>query len=319
MIAARTCLLLVTLCAVPVSADELSFDAAKLLDVSVTEHLHLNGDAIELQRGVLYEDDGPAAGYSYQPNVEKLAGDVWIKKELVIPAPAAEQATLLVGPGGDLDARINGKPTELTLAGKEGNYWQAYRIPASALKPGRNEIVLEGTGKVWIARDDEFASGSLTRQRHPNRSAKSSDGRKTWTDTKLGTDGNIDGEYYVRLFLDQYQPAGELTTPVIDAGNLTGAAIGPLVTEVRTVQVAVDVANPKSCRSTLEARSGTTFVPDEATWTPWRKLEVSDATVEEPRGRFVQFRLTLATDDPLATPRLRGLTITASPTRPAQR
>jgi hypothetical protein len=35
--------------------------------------------------------------------------------------------------------------------------------------------VLRGSGKVLIARDDEFALGSRTRTHHPNRSAKSTD------------------------------------------------------------------------------------------------------------------------------------------------
>ena len=68
-------------------------------------------------------------------------------------------------------------------------------------RKGKNEIVLRGTGKVWIARDDERPPADSP---SPNRSAKSVDGGKTWNDARLGTKDDLDGEYYVRLFLDQH-------------------------------------------------------------------------------------------------------------------
>ena len=55
---------------------------------------------IELEEGELFEDDGPAAGFSYKPNEERLSDRVWAKKELIVPNPSARKATLLVGPGG---------------------------------------------------------------------------------------------------------------------------------------------------------------------------------------------------------------------------
>jgi hypothetical protein len=86
---------------------------------------------------------------------------------------------LLVGPGGALRARINGQAVELRLAGKAGNYWDAYPLPPEVLKPGRNEIILHGGGRVWIARAEDFAAGSTSRPRHPGRNARGSDSAAT--------------------------------------------------------------------------------------------------------------------------------------------
>lgn len=142
------------------SADELRFEAKDLFARSVTTNLRPSpdGNHVELDEGDLIEDDGPAAGYSYLPNEERLSDKVWIRKELIIPNPAARKATLLVGSGGDLKSLINGKPIELKNSAKAGNYWQAYAIPPDCLIAGKNEIVLYGAGKVWIARAEDFHS-----------------------------------------------------------------------------------------------------------------------------------------------------------------
>ena len=53
----------------------------------------IDGDAtaFELDRGELVEDDGPAAGFSYQPNEELLAKDIWLRKQLVVDDPRADR------------------------------------------------------------------------------------------------------------------------------------------------------------------------------------------------------------------------------------
>src|SRR5690606_31897371 len=109
--------------------------------------------------GELIEDDGPAAGFSYKPNEEIIKGDVQLRKTLVVPSTVARKAYLLVGRGGDINVTINGNPVELGAAEKVGNYWTAYSINPRLLRPGENEIVLSGDGKLWFARADEFPPG----------------------------------------------------------------------------------------------------------------------------------------------------------------
>jgi hypothetical protein len=277
--------------------------------------LSASGQTLELKEGELFEDDGPAAGYSYQPNEEKLSDRVWIKKELILPNPQAKKATLLVGPGGALKGSVNGKAIDLQRVGKAGNYWEAYSLPPDVLKSGRNDIVLHGSGKVWIARADEFAAGSETRAAHPNRSARSTDGGKTWDHDHLGTASNVDGEYYVRLFLDHYRSSGSLILPVLDAANLTGQAITPPVEALGSLQIRIDAGPASPGQVSGRIRSGHTPRPDNKDWSPWRDLGTESSANCLLDGRYFQFALELATPDPLATPRLNAVTFETTPKR----
>ena len=77
------------------NADDLRLDAKALYERSITRDVRLTADgaAVELEEGELFEDDGPAAGFSYRPNEERLSDKVWVKKELIIPAPSARAAS----------------------------------------------------------------------------------------------------------------------------------------------------------------------------------------------------------------------------------
>ena len=301
-----TAALFVALTAGPAAADEIRLTARQLLAAAASENVALsNGGVIELARGVLYEDDGPAAGYCYGPNEERLSGQVAIKKELLIDRPEAAKAYLLVAPGGELTAMLNGQPTTLKSAGKTGQYWQRYEFDPALLTAGKNEFVLGGSGKIWIAKDADFAAGSLTRRTHPNRSAKSSDGGRTWSYDRLGTGGDLDGEYYVRVFLDQVLPQGSLTLDVLDAANLGGGAVAPALKSIGPIRLTAHGSGNLG----LQIRSGTTFVPADRTWSDWQPIAGQSATVERPAGRYFQVRIALCANDPLDSPRLEALTI----------
>ncbi len=309
------------------AAEGLRMDAKDLFEAAVTHNVRLSQDgrAIELAEDELIEDDGPAAGFSYQPNEERLSETVWIRKELLISDPRARKATLLVAPGGSFKAVINGKPVELQQPEKAGGYWQSYAISPEVLRPGANEIVLYGNDKIWIARADEFAAGSDTHKAHPNRSAKSSDGGKTWDRDRLGHDGKTDGEYYVRLFLDHYQPSGSLTLPVLDAGNLSNHAIAPHVSALGALRVVVESESGAAGKIIAKVRSGPTPSPDAKTWSAWQEIRVgkvlsdvpqirgAGGELASPKGRYFQVALELSTTDALQTPQLKSVRIEASP------
>src|SRR5690348_17270233 len=115
------------ICAHPgATAASLDLDAGKLFGDSLTRHLRLAKDSanIELESGELYEDDGPAAGHSYKKpeNRETLSARTWIKKELIIPNPAARAAYLVVLSEEPFEALINGVPLALgeNLSGQIG-------------------------------------------------------------------------------------------------------------------------------------------------------------------------------------------------------
>ena len=310
---AANALLCLTLPAIgPAEADELRLSPDRLLEISASDNVVTSdGKAIELARGVLVEDDGPAAGYSYRPNEERLSGDERIKKELVIPDPRAEAAWLLLAPGGELTASINGKDEPLTDPAKMGGYWQQYKVPVAALAKGHNDIVLRGSGRLWIARDDEFAAGSRERSHHANRSAKSTDGGQIWNGDRLGTNNDIDGEYCVRLWLDQYRPAGSLTLPVLDSGNLSGERVGPPLARTRPVLILAKGEPGPAGRIAVHVRSGPVFAAETKGWTKWQPLGDSGEFI--PAGRYVQIRLELTAGDPRHSPALREVVISSQP------
>jgi len=125
------------------TADTLQLDARDLFAKSVTENVRLADDAgvIELERDELFEDDGPAAGYSYKPNEEKLSATIWIKKDFVLADARAWKATLLVGPGGELQGTVNGQTVKLQGAKKVGQYWQGYDVPVELLKGVAKRVI----------------------------------------------------------------------------------------------------------------------------------------------------------------------------------
>jgi len=301
------------------NASSLELDASTIFAKSVTRHLRLSEDRreLELEIGELFEDDGPAAGHSYQKpaNQEMVAPDTWIKKELLIPNPQARAALLVVLSEEPFEALINGIPQKLgeNQSGRKG--YKTYAFDPTTLQAGRNEIVLRTSGRVLIARDDEFALGSRTRVQHPNRSAKSTDAGKTWDYDHLGPGGKLDGEYGIRVFLDHYRPQGSLTMPVIDAGNLEGRAVGAPISQIGPIQVAIEGTPGSGGQIAVRARTGDTYVPAAGNWSDWQVLGETGGTVATPQGRYVQIALDISTRRPLQSPRLSSVTVKAAPVR----
>jgi hypothetical protein len=299
-------------------AADLVLDARSLFARGTCENLRLapSGTAVELDRGVTIEDDGPAAGYSYKPNEDAFGPQVRFLKRLLLDDPRADRALLLIGSAADVRVTLGGRDLPLETRGRTGNVWQIWELPPDRLATGDNDFVLAADkGKIFVARDDEYAAGSTTRTRHPNRSARSSDGGKTWDFDRLGPQGDLDGEYSVRLHLDRFRPRGTLVLPVIDAANLAEGVLSAPVESVGPVRIAANVGTGESTRAVVRVRSGSTLspgVPQEA-WSDWEPLEGTAGALAAPRGRFVQFALELSTSDPLRSPELRGATVSAAP------
>ena len=177
-----------TLALGPVQAETLHLNAHTLFDRAVSSNISLSpdGSTLELRSGEIIQDDGPASGFSYKPNKEKLAQGIAIRKQLVIADPWASKAILMVGSSDDLKVEVNGHPQNLgapqsTFYGQ----WEEYKIDAGVLKPGLNDIVISGAGTVHIARaDDSYA-------KLPHRSARSTDGGKNWRGTAWGRQGTL--------------------------------------------------------------------------------------------------------------------------------
>jgi len=67
---------------------------------------------------------------------------------------------------------------------------------------------------------------------------------------------------------------------------------------------------PAKTAVSVAVRSGNTAEPDE-TWSDWsaEQTDATTAVIAAPPARFLQYRVTLSTDDPSLTPSVRGLTL----------
>jgi hypothetical protein len=293
----------------PAQAETLRLNAHTIYERAVTNNIALSpdGSMLQLRSGEVFQDDGPASGFSYKPNTETLSPGTVIRKQLLIPDPQASEAVLIVGGSSDLKVEVNGNPQKLGTAKPIfGEQWHAYTIDPSALKPGINDIIIRGTGKVKIARADD----SYVELAH--RSARSADGGKSWSVDKLGPAGNISGEYYVRVYLKHFVSSGSILLPVMDVSNLEAKPLAPPLSAPGPLRVSVSTAPNAMSEMTLRVRSGTTYVPNKETWSEWAPPDI-DGLVKTPRGRYVQVEVTLATSDPLVTPRLSEIKLITEP------
>ncbi len=297
-------------------ASTVRWEASQLFDQSVTEQIRLDrdGSALELESGELFEDDGPAAGHSYRKpeNRETVTPTVWIKKTLHIPNPQARTAHMVILSGEPTECLINGQVQSFGPNESGRDQYKTYRFDPKLLREGLNEIILRNSGRVMIARDDEFALGSRTRLHSPNRSAKSTDAGQTWDDAHLGPEGRLDGEYGIRVFLDHYRPTGMLTTPVYDLGNLDGRSLPKLLDESGSVRIRAHVTTAPSGGVRLRIRSGTTYVPAPSAWSEWSSWVKSEVSANSLRGRYFQVAVELGTADPLRSPRFTSLEVETS-------
>ncbi len=298
-----------------------------------------SSDRITLDDMLLVEDDAPAIGRPEGAEerswFEHLHRGVVVRKDLVLDDARARAAFLLFNGREEeqndhpLHLRVNGEdivrpPTKEAhpaarqyytsdWGGSHFDNWFAIEIPVQFLRCGRNEIWLwaeseQTSWEVMVAADAEYLRGSETRVAHPDRSAKSVDQGATWDFAHLGWKGEVDGEYCIRLSLDRYRRAGEYISPVIDV-----AANESLVREllsVRRCRLAWELETPEGSRAEIKVRWSESPL-QTADWSPFDPVRGCTAIWERPPGRYVQFAVAMATDNPLATPVLKGLAIEA--------
>ncbi len=118
------------------------------------------------------------------------------------------------------------------------------------------------------------------------------------------------------------EPGGGLLIGTGDPGGVLRlsaqyAAAGRLVSEVHDSRLASRFGamtwraqQPPGTSVTVQARTGNVGEPDE-TWSDWsaEQHDPGAARVASPPGRFVQYRVKLATTDPLHTPELRSVAL----------
>ncbi|MDP2981792.1 MAG: hypothetical protein Q8O92_00495 [Candidatus Latescibacter sp.] len=298
-------------------------------------------NAIMLDDTELVEDDGPGSGVpegmderaKERPWVEALKKGIVIKKILTLDNPAAFSARLLFE---GTEAKGNREPLHISLNGVEFlrpaslfafpytlqyteytpyDCWYFIDLPVGALRKGENEVLLwaesdSTSWKVHISAEKEFARGSLTRTHHPNRSLKSSDGGKTWSDSRLGPQGNVDGEYSVRFSLNHHVRSGQYISPVMDIVN----DHNPLKRKIRLekFRFTVGMETPEGTAAAVQVRFGASPRADDPSWTPWSASESSGEFTGLGNRRYFQWKAALSSTNPLKTPKIKNCTLAAA-------
>jgi hypothetical protein len=113
------------------------------------------------------------------------------------------------------------------------------------------------------------------------------------------------GKLYV--LQDKYVSKGTVTSEVLDA---------KLVSKWGALRWQADT--PAGTKVAVSVRSGNVAEPDE-TWSEWsaEQTDARQATIAAPAARFLQYRVTLSSDSPSATPALRDLTLRYATTNQA--
>ncbi|MDE0506454.1 MAG: transglutaminase-like domain-containing protein [Candidatus Poribacteria bacterium] len=268
---------------------------------------------VHLSKGVNYTDE---MGNCNLRDLEVVSRTNWIRKAFWIENPAANAAMLLPyileqpEPGHRLSITINDRHTVWFEEPKERDYWTdcwtPIPIPVEALKPGLNSFVLAAEGEgLW---------GFLIEQScQPNRSAKSQDAGRNWVNHSLGANDAYDGEYLIRLRLDQYASLGIMDSLTVDIGNFAAddGVAAPL--QINRIAPNLHADLPTDTNVTLKCRVGSTPEYHVDTWTNWfdaAQPNLNDEVSQSPSNcRYLQWQLILLTDNPLVTPSLETLEV----------
>ena len=277
----------------------------------------------------LVENDAPGSGTSEKGvSRDVVWGSNQARKVLNLEDIRAEKVYLVLFFSGQgkhpLRITVNGNPTQV-------DNWDlktchlTYRwteFPVSWLKKGKNVVDLscpeaasaEEGWNLYLARADEFEHGGGDPANVGETSFKSTDGGESWKKSPFGPLGQTRAEYSVRLSFDRYVRTGWLATPVIDLwkGDETG-----FITPVRIpkkILIALRSAVPEETSVEYFYRVGTSPEPFSKEWGPYKligsgeavDIELDDKAV---KGRFLQIRAVLTTDNPLETPVVRSVRV----------
>ena len=232
---------------------------------------------------------------------EQLSPDDWARVQFDIPSAQVAAAELIFYVKGANSTAE--KPMRILVNDQGINHyqkvermtnggWDRERIPARYLKDGVNTFELGMNGALFI---DPGAGG---------RSSRSFDGGATWHSNAMGPDGQLQGEYLVRLRLKGFAPRGELVSPVCDLAHLDGDGIAPQV-DLRRLRLSAKAKKPRGTEICFEMRSGSTPTYEPRSWTSWQ----AGMTLEDP-GRFAQWRAKLSTKSAAVTPVLASVALT---------
>lgn len=274
--------------------------------------------AIVLENQQLVEDDSPGFGFDSDPaSNEVLKQGVLLRKTLIVervPVKGAYAVALLYPENPSMPN--NGRHVVFNVNGYETTYevnhfWTKASIPGSVIKKGENIITVrtlepDTRFRTWFALDENYAMGSSTRIHAPGRSARSTDGGKTWDTKHIGENGTATGEYAIRLKMKAYRNEGWIESPVVDLAENAKGGILQREAIIHRLKIKTEIIHPAGTASELYVRSGSTLMPGDSNWSQW---STTSGLLEEQmlKGRFLQIRIALKSTDPLKTPTLKSV------------
>jgi len=256
-------------------------------------------DRLTLRKTVLLQDEEGRTHYS---NVEKISSGVIAKKQFYLKNNSCSKAELLVFYGSGLNLECNG----VEFKGSEelpSTAWHVWNIPVKILKKGLNDFIFKGNGVLLI-------EPSL----YPDRSARSFDGGKTWEFNNLGVN-NGNGEYLVRLRLNQYPEKGFATSEIYDLLGIADESIihGKFLS-AKKIRLFCEANIPVKTELTFQYRCGSSAIYDSRRWSSWETFTKKKNywTINKPVDhRFLQIMAILRTDNCYEAPSIDKITITA--------
>ena len=264
---------------------------------------------LSLRRGVTLTDE---AGRCNTRDGEWIGGLRQARKSLLIDGPiTARQAKLCVylrceTAMAELEVAVNGHETSVTWQAKREYWedaWHAIEVDPAWLQSGLNEVVFRARGDArWMLLIEE--------SRLPDRSEVSDDGGQTWRSQEMGVNDHADGEYLVRLWLDQHLPAGEVTSTVVDLLDVDGSGVARVGRVGQSVDIEVQGELPAATSAQVQWRAGTTPAYEPHHWSAWAPLDAT-AAIPTPEARFLQWQVLMTTGDPAVSPTLNSVQLTA--------
>ncbi len=254
---------------------------------------------VRLARTVMIQDE---LGRTHINNVEELSDKLWARKDFMLDSgDMVDGRAYFYCRSNREERKADTGGMHVTLNGRRlrpvkhlvSTGWCYVNVPASALEKGLNSFVFSGAGRLLVENS-----------KYPDRSARSTDGGKTWDYDALGRQGMNDGEYLVRLRLNRYPNEATLTSEAIDFAAL--AAENGIFPEVKaaTARFRAEAEKPKGSALRFEARTA----EEVGEWSPW--LPVARVTAARV-PRYFQWRAVLGSKSGDATALLKSVMLRA--------
>ncbi len=226
---------------------------------------------------------------------------------------------------------INGSPEFIFDTGKPTAQYRWVEFPAKWLKKGENTIEMfcpEASTEteccqLFLARADEFEHGGGDPANVGKTSFKSTDGGETWKESPFGPLGQTRAEYSIRISLDRYVKTGWLATPIIDTWRIeSDGFIVPNRTMTKMMKtrhrmnIVIKSDIPKGTGIEYYMRKGSDPSPFSDKWGPYELIATGpnpeiEFAGEEIGNRFIQIKAVLSTTNPLETPVVKSIYLTA--------